>query len=239
MLGRGSRERLVLYRELSYIHSLPLCLSQSDLTTLVWEHGHRLVPIELGTMMKSGGMTEQIMEFRSFVALYLVPSSQKSLWTLADATTPNSSIGYLAQHPLLDQIPALCNDIVMSPRLCSNLPSHRNVWMGTGGTRTPLHYDSYDNLLVQIVGYKYVRVYETAETENLYVIRGNNWSDVSAQGNMSALNCELEDFEEHPLARHAEYQEVYLGPDDCLFLPARMWHYVRSMSTSVSVNYWW
>lgn len=189
--------------------------------------------------MKSGGMKEQMMPFRSFVSSFLVPSTQKKLWTLEDATNDSSTIGYLAQHPLLDQIPELCNALEMCPRLCTSPLLHRNVWMGTGGTRTPLHYDSYDNLLVQIVGYKYVRVYDTAESDKLYTIRGGCESDVSAQGNMSAVNCELEDFEEHPLARDATYQEVYLGPGDCLFLPARMWHYVRSLSTSISVNYWW
>lgn len=179
------------------------------------------------------------MTFRSCVASFLVPSSQKKLWSLSDATNTSSYVAYLAQHPLLNQIPALCRDIVMSPRLCTNPPYQRNVWMGTGGTRTPLHYDSYDNLMVQIVGYKYIRVYDTSETDNLYVIHGGQRNDVSAQGNMSAVNCELEDFEEHPLARNAKYQEVILGPGDCLFLPARMWHYVRSLSTSISVNYWW
>lgn len=179
------------------------------------------------------------MTLRSFIVSYLAPSSQKSMWTLADATGTAPSVAYLAQHPLSDQIPELYRDIVMSPRLCRSPPSHRNVWMGTGGTRTPLHFDICDNLLVQIVGYKYVRVYDASETENLYVIRGAGKKDVSAQGNMSAVNCEMEDYEEHPLAKNAKYQEVYLGPGDCLFLPARMWHYVRSLSTNISVNYWW
>ncbi len=211
----------------------------SNLSSLVQDHGHRLVPIELGSMMKSDGMKEQAMSFRSFVTSFLVPSSQKSLWTLADAADVSFAVAYLAQHPLLDQISELCRDIKMSPRLCSSPPSHRNVWMGTGGTRTPLHFDSYDNLLIQIVGYKYVRVYDTCETDSLYVIRGSGKNDISAQGNMSAVNCEMEDFEEHPLAQNAKYQAIYLGPGDCLFLPARMWHYVRSLSTSISVNFWY
>jgi hypothetical protein len=190
-------------------------------------------------MMERGGMKEQIMSLRSFITTYLAPSSQKSHWTLEDATNSTLSVAYLAQHPLLDQISELCRDIEMHPRLCASKPLHRNIWMGTGGTRTPLHFDSYDNMLVQIVGYKYVRVYGIGETEKLYVIRGASKCDVSAQGNMSAVNCELEDLEAHPLARDAKYQEINLGPGDCLFLPARMWHYVRSLSTSISVNYWW
>jgi hypothetical protein len=217
------------------------------MNALVWNHGHRLVPTELGTMMERGGMKEQIMSLRSFVTVYLAPSSQKSHWTLEDATNNSTlPVAYLAQHPLLDQIPELWHDIKIHPRLCCAVsPLHCNIWMGTGGTRTPLHFDSYDNMLVQIVGYKYVRVYARDETEKLYVIRTvgacSNKCHVSAQGNMSAVNCELEDLEvqQHPLARDAKYQEIYLGPGDCLFLPARMWHYVRSLSTSISVNYWW
>ena len=188
--------------------------------------------------MKSGGMKEEIMTFRTFVTSFLVPSCEQSLWSVEDAIG-SSSVAYLAQHPLLDQIPALSRHVEWSPGLCSLQPSHRNVWMGTGGTRTPLHFDTYDNLLVQIVGYKYVRVYETSQTAKLYVIQGGKQGDTAAQGNMSAVNCELEDFDQHPLAQHAEYKEVYLKPGDCLFIPARMWHYVRSLSTSISVNYWW
>lgn len=177
------------------------------------------------------------MTVRFFVTSFLVPSNRVGLWSMQDSTDSTSSIAYLAQHPLVDQLPALTRDILMTPRLCRSPPLHRNVWMGTGGTRTPLHYDSYDNLLIQLVGYKYVRVYATSETDKLYVIRGDG--GVSAQGNMSAVNCELEDFDEHPMALDALHEEVYLGPGDCLFLPARMWHYVRSLSTSISVNYWW
>lgn len=221
---------------LNHVRLIGRSVGFSDLNAFVWDHGHRLVPIELGTMMEHGGMKEQIMSLRSFVMAFLAPSSKNSYWTLEDATT--LSVAYLAQHPLLDQIPELCRDIEIHPRLCGNPPFARNIWMGTGGTRTPLHFDS-DNLLVQIVGYKYVRVFGTCETEKLYVIRGGNKCDVSAQGNMSAENCELPNWDEYPMVRDAKYQEIYLGPGDCLFLPARMWHYVRSLSTSISVNYWW
>lgn len=108
--------------------------------------------------------------------------------------------------------------------------------MGTGGTRTPLHYDSYDNLLVQLVGAKYVRIYGKEETGKLYVSKVGTYG---SQGNMSAVDCERENFEQHPLARDAKFQEVLLLPGDALFIPSRAWHYVRSLSSSVSVNYWW
>lgn len=55
---------------------------------------------------------------------------------------------------------------------------------------------------------------------------------------MSALDCEREDLELHPLSAHAVYQDVILREGDALFIPAGTWHYVRSLSTSISVNYW-
>jgi hypothetical protein len=58
------------------------------------------------------------------------------------------------------------------------------------------------------------------------------------QGNMSEVDGEQEDWEKHPSAKEAAYTEVLLLPGDCLYIPARTWHYVRSLSTSVSINFW-
>ena len=210
-----------------------------NLGHLAREHGHRMIPIELGTMMKDNGMKETISTFRSFIEYFLLPSCENDCWRLLDSQTQqSSSIAYLAQHPLLSQIPALGEDVEGNPCLCGiQGPTKVNVWCGTGGTRTPLHFDSFDNLLVQIVGAKYVRIYPSEETDKLYVIKSN--AGVSSQGNMSEVNCELEDWSRHPEATSAKFQEVLLFPGDCLFIPARSWHYVRSLSTSISINYWW
>ncbi len=213
--------------------SWPALKTWRNMDVLAREFGHRLVPIEVGSM--NTGMKEAIVSFRRFVAKYLSASSTgKDCWSLDDATTDkNNHIAYLAQHPLLNQIPALCKDINMKP--CGVKPTNINIWMGTGGTRTPLHFDSYDNLLVQLVGAKYVRLYKKESSSRLYVSKDKSYG---GQGNMSDLDCEREDFEKHPLAKECSYTEVVLFPGDCLFIPSREWHYVRSLSTSVSVNFW-
>jgi lysine-specific demethylase 8 len=203
-----------------------------NMDAMAREFGHRLVPTEVGSM--SNEMKEAVVPFRRFVAKYLSPSAEKDCWSLDDATADtNHHIAYLAQHPLLNQIPALCNDIDMSP--CGVKPTNVNIWMGTGGTRTPLHFDTYDNLLVQLVGAKYVRLYKKESGPKLYVSKDKSYG---GQGNMSELDCEREDFAKHPSAKDCSYTEVVLFPGDCLFIPSREWHYVRSLSTSVSINYW-
>jgi lysine-specific demethylase 8 len=194
-------------------------------------HGHRLVPVEVGSM--KSGMKEQLMSLREFVSKFLAESAKKPHWSLNDATDSRSKIAYLAQHPLLEQIPELWEDVERNP--CGLEPSNVNAWIGTGGTRTPLHFDSYDNLLIQLVGSKYVRLYHPKETHKLYVSKDEGYG---LQGNMSELDCEIEDYNKHALAKDVEFTEVLLQPGDCLYIPSRHWHYVRSLNTSASINYW-
>ena len=183
-------------------------------------------------------MKEELMTFKEFIQKYLKASCTQKWYSIQNPTeTKKINVAYLAQHPLLDQIPSLQNDIDTNPSLLKSPISYKNIWMGTGDTRTPLHYDSYDNLFVQIAGVKYVRIYDASESSKLYTL--TNDASVGVQRNMSELNCELEDYEKHPLAKDAKYVETYMFPGDSLFIPARAWHYVRSLSTSISVNYWW
>jgi lysine-specific demethylase 8 len=205
-----------------------------SLSSFAGSIGHRLVPIELGSMMQ-GTMQEKVVSFRSFSDDYLAMSSERKCWNLQDALDNVGKVAYMAQHPLLDQIPALRDAVVENPPLCGpDGPSNVYFWLGTGGTRTPLHFDSYDNLFVQLVGAKYLRIYDQSESGKLYV----NKSGYGLQGNMSDVDCEKEDFSKHSLAETAKFQEVLLRPGDAIYIPSRTWHYVRSLSTSVSINYW-
>jgi lysine-specific demethylase 8 len=199
------------------------------------EYGHRLVPVEQGSMMTCN-MKEEMMPLRHFIDKFLLPSSGKICWSLQESIDQVQQVAYVAQHPLLTQISALQRDINTVPDLCGpDGPTNVNFWMGTGGTRTPLHYDTYENLFVQLVGSKYIRLYGPEETQNLYV---SSKSKFRLQGNMSDLDCEREDVEKHPLAKIARYYEVLLQPGDALFIPSKTWHYVRSLTTSISVNFW-
>jgi hypothetical protein len=187
-------------------------------------------------MFDGNGMTEELMSIDTFFQNHLGPSVNEIYHPLI-SDDQGGTIAYLAQHQLFNQLPGLLNDIVLPHAIGGSGPAQINAWIGTGGTRTPLHFDSYDNIFVQVVGAKYVRLYDYSEKNKLYVIRSNDVS-YARQGNMSAVNCENEDYDLHPDSVHSKYTEVVLFPGDMLYIPAKTWHYVRSLSTSMSVNFW-
>jgi hypothetical protein len=182
---------------------------------------------------------------------------------LEQAALPVNFRSYLAQHELFSQLPILRNDIP-TPDLCwTTVPPHpisatqnepplpvplANAWFGPAGTITPLHTDSYHNLLCQVVGRKYVRLYPPQETEQLFP-RGREGSidmantsavDVGVvegwdidTGSNEVTGEQIEKF------RGAEYVDCVLAPGETLYIPIGWWHYVRSLSVSFSVSFWW
>lgn len=167
-------------------------------------------------------------------------------------------IGYLAQHDLFSQIPSLRNDISI-PDYCFSEPPPQsvadgttgkapppklheptlNAWLGPAGTVSPLHTDPYHNILCQVVGKKYVRLYHPDQTKRLYAMGSeagvdmSNTSELDVEGNADELGRHF------PLFKEARYVETILGEGESLYIPVGWWHYVRSLTTSFSVSFWW
>lgn len=103
------------------------------------------------------------------------------------------------------------------------------MWIGPGGTFTPLHHDLTNNLLLQIVGRKVVLMVSPTETSRLYNDRGvySRIRDLAAPGMV----------ERFPLLEGLKVHQVQLGPGDALFIPVGWWHQVRSLDFSVSITH--
>lgn len=154
--------------------------------------------------------------------------------------------GYLAQHPLFDQIPTLRDDID-TPDFCrarsqadDSAPDGCEVrnepivsaWIGPAGTVSPLHNDPFHNLLAQVVGSKYVRLIDARQTPRLYPRSG-------ALCNNSHVNLDKPTPKEHPKFEGTPFWHCVLGPSEVLYIPRLCWHYVRSLEVSMSVSFWW
>lgn len=82
-------------------------------------------------------------------------------WKRRQADAACTTAGYLAQHPLFDQVPALRRDIAIPDYCALSYPmAHHegsaqedvavNAWFGPAGTVSCLHFDPKHNLLCQV-----------------------------------------------------------------------------------------
>jgi lysine-specific demethylase 8 len=275
--------------------------------------GRRLVPIEIGRSYTDANWSQRIVTFREFLERYML-GLHSDHFTFPSQTTEEQDlspttdgVGYLAQHDLFSQIPSLRDDIRI-PDYCYSVPPAPttatqgkddddansdgeimvNAWFGPVGTMTPLHTDPHHNILAQVVGSKYVRLYAPSQTARLYPrgknelgIDMSNTSSVDLDEALEILDnwrwastadgkpqdgdseAKLRNSEEGPNNgsggyewsqerqrikafrdrfpdfEKGDYVEGILSEGQCLFIPKGWWHYVRSLSPSFSVSFWW
>jgi lysine-specific demethylase 8 len=216
-------------------------------------HGpHRLVPVELGRKYTDGAWTQQLLPFHEL--LQRVSSSSSSSSGDDDDDDDDAPLPYLAQHDLHATFPALRNDISI-PDYCYVMPPLAareeagetgqvtiHHWIGPAGTHTPLHYDRYRNLFAQVCGYKVVRLYAPDAPVHPYprdsLLFNTSRVDVDAlvMGGEGAGGCEP--LQRFPDLHAVPYHQVLVGPGDVLYIPHGWWHWVRSLSPSISVSLW-
>ncbi|KAI3706360.1 hypothetical protein L6452_24044 [Arctium lappa] len=232
LVGKRSALSLEGFMRDYFLSGSPVLLSDSmthwpartkwnDLNYLRKVAGYRTVPVEVGKNYLCTDWKQEMLTFSEF--LERIQSKSSGVPT------------YLAQHPLFDQIQELRNDIVI-PDYCfagGTEMKSVNAWFGPAGTVTPLHHDPHHNILAQVVGKKYVRLYPASLSEELYP------HSESMLKNSSQVDLDNMDANEFPKIQDLEFLDCILEEGEMLYIPPKWWHYVRSLTTSLSVSFWW
>lgn len=196
--------------------------------------GKRTVPVELASslghtyMDAAAGSWDQVhMTLGEFLDRHVL------------AAPAGSQVGYMAQHALLEQVPALRRDIVTPEFTRMGLADEAdleeepafNVWLGPGGTETPLHHDPRHNLLCQVSGSKFVILFD-ADDRGMYPA-----PPPLDHNSLVDFNCP--DAARFPLFDQTRGFSGELRAGEMLYIPPLYWHFVRSLEPSCSVNCWW
>ena len=84
-----------------------------------------------------------------------------------------------------------------------------------------------------MVGTKRLRLYAAEQEPHLH-----RFAAPLPLRNTSAVDAERA-APEHAAFAAQPYWECVLQPGQALFIPRRVWHWVRAEATSVSVSWWW
>jgi hypothetical protein len=141
---------------------------------------------------------------------------------------------YYLRAKLGEILPELLREIEIPAYCEGRLALRHNLWFSGEGTITSLHFDLPHNLIAQVFGKKRFLLFPTAESRNLYP---EPW--ISATPHLSRVDPEHPDLARFPRLARARGWEVTLEPGDLLFMPTRLWHHARSVTASISVNFWW
>ncbi len=110
----------------------------------------------------------------------------------------------------------------------------KNIWMGSAGNLTKAHYDTEDNINVQLRGRKEFILYPAEQLDALYPHKP--WEYMS---NFAQVDLASPDLERFPRFRHATPMRAVLEPGDFLYIPLYWWHQVHTLEASLNVNFWW
>lgn len=124
-----------------------------------------------------------------------------------------------------------------------------NLWLGTSGHVTCLHYDPMDGTLLQLHGAKKVVLFPPSQLYNLYPfpVWVHLRHGLKMRASYSQVYPERPDFEAFPRLKQAlqyRYDDV-LQQGEVLFIPAGWWHELTTLGNEVrdgvvcSVNRFW
>lgn len=144
----------------------------------------------------------------------------------------NEHVDWHVSTPIDDLPEAFARDVRVPPYCASAAFVRSRVWLGPAGTVTPLHWDLPANFIRPVFGRRRVLLYPPSD--GLF-IRPNSPS--SRMPNFARFDPERS--QPSFVSRFTRPVRAVIGPGDLLFIPPGWWHHIRSLETSLVVNYWW
>lgn len=136
-------------------------------------------------------------------------------------TANNDSMNRLA-------LAALWDDIIAIPEyLDPDISGHGFLWFGPAGTVTPFHHDQTNNFMAQVIGSKRVLIAHACEISQMYN-HTHCFTDVDARHI---------DYKQFPAMRDVRILSCEIHPGELLFLPVGCWHFVESLTVSVTMSF--
>jgi hypothetical protein len=151
---------------------------------------------------------------------------------LNDTSTPKDGPPpYMANSPVPESLYPFIEYPPYYPRDVYQVPK---LWLGAAGTYSGLHRDGTDNLYIQVWGHKRFLLASPDQWKCFYP-----WStDLRGGLEGCAVDPENPDLDRYPLFAQAHIIKVDLSPGDMLYLPEGWFHHVRSLTLSLSINFW-
>lgn len=154
---------------------------------------------------------------------------------------------YCAEWPIFEAIPQLKGDVPnldawmgfprgMPELLKKKLQINPFLWLGPEGVLSTLHFDRFHNFFVQLHGKKKWVHVAPESTEDLYFPHSEMRDTFF---HFSPVDLEKPDLERFPRFAKAAPIETIVEPGEMVFTPASWWHHVRTLETSVSLNFFW
>ena len=144
----------------------------------------------------------------------------------------------LQGHYYFGSVPeSLQSDLYPTQRLFRSTRDYKAnkqfVWISSAGMITHSHFDQDFNFFVQLIGTKRFTLWPSSQHELMYM-----YPRIHPLWHKSRVNFRSPDVGRFPNFAKSRALQVLVGPGDILYVPPYTWHYVETLSPSVSLSTW-
>ncbi|XP_061177332.1 tRNA wybutosine-synthesizing protein 5-like [Saccostrea echinata] len=106
------------------------------------------------------------------------------------------------------------------------------MWFSSGGTKSVVHTDSVENINCLYRGDKQFVMVDPDKY-------GDKVDLDHPEGSYSGVDVDSVDYTKYPGLADVEFYTINITAGDCLFIPYKWIHQVRSFDSNLAVNIWW